>query len=169
MALPGSIGVSRTRWLRVYPTAALLALAGLPELLLAPATGSRYHHPMGKIAFLVLLLLVAMASPPALAGAHTPAECREGADFIRNAAMARDNGHSRASFIDRLVGDLAAIRSLPLKLRWFARDRADERLLIRHAERVFAQPATPDQHGRGFLLECNRKLGDDIEVDPDTI
>ena len=123
---------------------------------------------MGKIASLVLLF-VAMASPPAFAGAHTPAECREGADFIRNAAMARDNGHSRASFIDRLVGDLAAIRSLPLKLRWFARDRADEQLLIRHAERVFDQPATPDRHGRGFLLECNRSLGDDIEVDPDTI
>ena len=124
---------------------------------------------MGKIASLVLLLLAALASPPALAGAHTPSECREGADFIRNAAMARDNGQSRASFIDRLVGDLAAIRGLPLTLRWFARDRADEQLLIRHTERVFAQPGEPDTHGRGFLLECNRNLGDDIEIDPDTI
>ena len=71
--------------------------------------------------------------------------------------------------MDRLLGDLSAIRGLPLKLRWFARDRADELLLIRHAERVFDQPAAPDVHGRGFLLECNRNLGDDIEIDPDTI
>jgi hypothetical protein len=111
----------------------------------------------------------ALSSQLAWAGAHTPAECREGADFIRNAALARDNGQTRATFLDRLAGDLSAIRSLPLKLRWFARDRADELLLIRHAERVFDQPAAPDQHGRGFLLECSRNLGDDIEIDPDTI
>ena len=124
---------------------------------------------MTRFAAHALVVMAALAALQARAGAHTPAECREGADFIRNAALARDNGQSRPAFIDRLTGDLAAIRGLPLKLRWFARDRADELLLIRHAERVFDQPAPADEHGRGFLLECNRQLGDDIEIDPDTI
>lgn len=120
-------------------------------------------------ALVVLVALAALAALPARAGAHTPAECREGADFIRNAALSRDNGQSRETFLDRLAGDLSAIRGLPLKLRWFARDRADEQLLTRHAERVFDQPAAPAAHAQGFLLECNRQLGEDIEIDPDTI
>ena len=77
--------------------------------------------------------------PPAgRAGGTRPSAAK--APIIRNAALARDNGPVRPAFIDRLTGDLWPSAGLPLKLRWFARDRADELLLIRHAERVFDQP-----------------------------
>ena len=102
------------------------------------------------------LTLVSLAlAAPALASSHSPAECREGAEFIRNAALSRSNGHLREAFLDRLHGDLDMIRSMPRASRWFARDKADELLLIRHVERVFDSPTDPKKHEESFFRECN--------------
>ena len=70
---------------------------------------------------------------------HPLAECREGGDFIRNAAVSRDNGITREFFMSRLAGDLMAIRSFPPELRWFARNEDDEALLTNAAANVFDQ------------------------------
>lgn len=94
------------------------------------------------------------------ASSHSAAECREGADFIRNAALSRNSGQPKAAFVERLAGDLAMIRGLPLAVRWFARDRADELLLIRHVERVYDEPATPESHEAAFLGDCSKNIGD---------
>ncbi|MEO6626033.1 MAG: hypothetical protein ABIN37_14545 [Burkholderiaceae bacterium] len=94
---------------------------------------------------------------PAHASRHTVTECREGADFIRNAALSRNNGQPRNAFLDRLHGDLAMIRGMPRASRWFARDKADELLLIRHVERVYDSPTDPKAHEEAFLGECNGK------------
>ncbi len=92
--------------------------------------------------------------PTASALTVTLEECAEGADFIRNAALSRDNGLRADAFLDRLEGDLLAIRSVPAPLRWFARDADDEALLRVAAISVFARPRAADEHHREFLADC---------------
>jgi len=81
-------------------------------------------------------------------------ECSEGGDFIRNAALSRDNGMSRAAFIGRLQDDLAAIRAYPPALRWFVHNEADETFLVGEVQAVFDAPLSPEQHRPGFIARC---------------
>lgn len=81
-------------------------------------------------------------------------ECQEGSDFIRNAALSRDEGLSRDEFISRMHGDIALIQAFPPDLRWFVQDEDDERLLIGAAEQVFDAPREPQAHGDEFLRSC---------------
>ena len=94
------------------------------------------------------------ASTPALASPHSVAECREGGEFIRNAARSRDNGMTREAFMYQLEFDLRAIQAFVPELRWFARDESDEQMLLRHAGRVFDRPLDPLQHENQFLNAC---------------
>jgi hypothetical protein len=85
---------------------------------------------------------------------HPLEECREGGDFIRNAAMSRDNGIARDFFMSRLADDLLVIRSFPPQLRWFARNEYDEALLTNAAASVFDAPKSPRRHEIEFVDEC---------------
>ena len=85
---------------------------------------------------------------------HPLEECREGGDFIRNAALSRDNGISRDFFMSRLADDLLVIRSFPPELRWFARNEDDEALLTDAATRVFDAPQSPRRHEIEFVDQC---------------
>lgn len=97
----------------------------------------------------------ATALPPAASALTvTLDECTEGADFIRNAALSRDNGIRAEEFLRRLEDDLVAIQSVPPALRWFARDGDDEELLRVAAISVFAEPRGADDHHRDFLSNC---------------
>jgi hypothetical protein len=92
--------------------------------------------------------------PPAAALTVTLEECTEGADFIRNAALSRDNGIRADAFLRRLEDDLVMIRSVPPALRWFARDGDDEEMLRVAAISVFAEPRGAEDHHRDFLSNC---------------
>jgi hypothetical protein len=92
--------------------------------------------------------------PQASALTVTSEECGEGADFIRNAALSRDNGIRAEVFLGRLEDDLVAIRSVPPALRWFARDGDGEEMLRVAAVSVFAEPRDADDHHREFLASC---------------
>ena len=85
---------------------------------------------------------------------HPIEECLEAGEFIRNAALSRDNGISREFFLGRLAEDLVAIRSFPPQLRWFVRNERDEALLTGAAERVFDAPQPPRRHEIEFVDEC---------------
>ncbi len=85
---------------------------------------------------------------------HPIEECLEAGVFIRNAALSRDNGISRAFFMSRLADDLVAIRSFPPQLRWFVRNELDEALLTGAAEQVFDAPQPPRRHEIEFVDEC---------------
>lgn len=104
----------------------------------------------------VVLILFAGA-----ACAHRPSvqECREAADFIRNAALSRDNGMPREIFVDRLRGDLIAIRAHPPALRWFVKDTDDETFLLAAVEEVFAAPGSAVEHEQGMLRSCLARAG----------
>jgi hypothetical protein len=90
------------------------------------------------------------------AGAHaiTLVECREGGEFIRNAALARDAGVTRDFFIGKLEEDLMLIRAFPPQLRWFVQDEADEQFLSERAEQVFDAPRQPEEHETAFVRDC---------------
>jgi hypothetical protein len=90
----------------------------------------------------------------AAAHPHNAGECREGGDFIRNAALSRDAGSTRAFFLGRLDEDFVAIRAFPPALRWFVRDQDDERFLRAEVESVFDAPVASELHRAGFLERC---------------
>jgi hypothetical protein len=90
----------------------------------------------------------------ATAHPHSARECREGGDFIRNAALARDAGYTREFFVGRMEEDFVMIRAFPPELRWFVRDPGDEEFLRSEVEAVFGAPMSSDQHRAGFLQRC---------------
>lgn len=95
-----------------------------------------------------------LAVTSAHAGVPSLAECAEGADFIANAAHARDNGIPRDDFIGRMQDDFEVIRAFPVSMRWFVKDRDDEHFLIAVATRVFDTPRPPERHRSEFLDLC---------------
>lgn len=101
---------------------------------------------------------LAAASPQPLqprAGlAHDARECREAGDFIRNAALSRDNGMSREAFLNRLQEDFVAIRAFPPALRWFVRNVDDEAFLTAEVEAVFDAPRAAELHRPDFIGRC---------------
>ena len=110
---------------------------------------------MKRAAFCLLTLASFALAQPSQASSHSVGECREGAEFVRNAALSRANGQTRGVFLERLYGDLDMIRGMPRNSRWFARDKTDEQLLIRHVERVFDNPADPKKHEEAFFGDCD--------------
>jgi hypothetical protein len=89
----------------------------------------------------------------------TLAECNEGGEFIRNAALARDNGVTREFFVDKLVEDLLVIQSFPPHLRWFVQDSNDEKLLSDAVYKVFDEPMAAEQHESSFIGACIQTAG----------
>jgi hypothetical protein len=106
-------------------------------------------------AFLVATVLV--WSVGAAAQPHSARECREGGDFIRNAALSRDSGTTRAFFVGRLEDDLQMIQAFPASLRWFAHDADDERFLRAEVEAVFDSPESGELHRAGFMERCAQR------------
>lgn len=103
-----------------------------------------------------LVLVVFLGASAGSASAHdlTVRECQEGGGFIKNAALSRDNGMTRAVFIERLEGDLLMICAHPPHLRWFVQDEEDEALLGQAARTVFDAPRDLSIHQSDFLAKC---------------
>ena len=101
-----------------------------------------------------LFVLSNMWALQAIAHPLTLVECNEGGEFIRNAALARDNGMTREFFVDKLNEDLILIQSFPPQLRWFVQDSGDEKLLSDAVFKVFDEPMTAEQHESSFIGAC---------------
>jgi len=102
----------------------------------------------------ILFLLLASHAPQSTAHQLSVNECKEASDFIRNAAMARDNGMAESTFIDKIRDDLEIIRAFPPQLRWFVKDEDDAKLLISAAVNVFQNPKSPRAHQLEFFNAC---------------
>ena len=107
------------------------------------------------------LLAAVLAGLHSAVPAHdlTLAECIEGGDFIKNAAMSRENGMTREAFLGRMESDLRVIQQFPPQLRWFVQDRDDEELLTWAARLVFDSPREPESHQSEFLAACTARVG----------
>ena len=123
-------------------------------------------HSRGKACGLLLAWLGVVATP---SPAHPLSlqECLEGGDFITHAAQARDNGMTKDTFNDKLLGDIYLIQAFPRELRWFVQDPEDAEFLLAEATTVFERPRAPEAHRSDFLSRCfNRKLGTDGSTSP---
>ena len=120
------------------------------------ATGRKQNLLLKLGTLLVAISVMYLIWPVQRALSHSISrnECSEGSEFIRNAALSRDNGLSRDDYLSQLRGDLQSIRAFPPELRWFVQDEEDEALLISAAIDVFDDPHPPDQHRRAFLQRC---------------
>src|SRR5258708_19230090 len=107
-----------------------------------------------------ILMMLAVASNAAFAGASTPSstECTEAAEFIGNAAKARENGMPREAFLLQMQSDFDTIRAFPTELRWFVHDQADEAFLLSAARSVFDRPEPPELHRVNFFHACMSRL-----------
>ncbi len=103
---------------------------------------------------LAILTVSLLLSGGVAAEPHSAGECREGGDFIRNAALSRDGGTTREFFVDRMEADFAAIRAYPKALRWFVHDPDDEQFLRGEVTAVFDTPLPSEQHRTQFLSRC---------------
>ena len=108
-----------------------------------------------------LVLGVALACLAPVAGALEVdgAECREGAQFISNAAQSRKNGATREFFLGKLEEDLFVISSVPPPLRWFAHGEREAQFLREAVIDVFAFPREPREHAAAFLRLCLATAG----------
>jgi hypothetical protein len=106
---------------------------------------------------LLLALVLLLSAPVAAQQPHSSRECREGGDFIRNAALSRDTGTTREFFVGRLEEDLLTIRAFPPSLRWFVHNPDDEIFLRSEVAAVFDAPLSSDLHRAGFLERCSRR------------
>lgn len=108
-----------------------------------------------------ILSIVLLSFHAGIVFAHRPSvqECREASEFIRNAALSRDNGMQREIFVDRLQADLIAIKAHPPALRWFVQDADDEVFLMSAVERVFSAPEGAVEHEMRMLRSCLARLG----------
>ncbi len=91
-------------------------------------------------------------------------ECREGAQFIGNAAQSRKNGATKEMFVGKLEEDLFLLSSIPPELRWFAHGDAEADFLRTAVAEVFEFPRDPRDHARAFLHDCLRAAGFDSNV-----
>ena len=81
---------------------------------------------MQRPAAILGLSIALVFSRGAQSHALSEQECSEGGDFIRNAALSRDDGMSGTSFLGKFSDDLVLIKAFPPDLRWFVQDQADE-------------------------------------------
>jgi hypothetical protein len=102
----------------------------------------------------ILAVGLLLAALPAWSHDTSLDECIEGSDFIRNAALSRDNGITRSDFIGRMHADIELIQAFPKELRWFVQDESDAELLLGHAALVFDEPRAPESHQAAFLQAC---------------
>ena len=113
---------------------------------------------------ILLAVALSVCAGQALAGKPSVQECREAGEFIRNAALSRDAGMKRDAFLDRLHGDLMAIRGHPPQMRWFAQDEDDEAFLIAIVESVFDAPMKSTEHESDMLQKCLARVDASFKV-----
>jgi hypothetical protein len=86
-------------------------------------------------------------------------ECREGAQFIGNAAQSRKNGATKEMFVGKLDEDLFLLSSIPPELRWFAHGDAEAQFLREAVLDVFEFPREPREHATTFFARCLQSAG----------
>ena len=103
-----------------------------------------------------ITLAAVLCGFPVAATSHdlTLAECIEGSDFIKHAAMSRENGMTRENFLGRMESDIKVIRQFPPQLRWFVQDQTDEDYLLKAVADVFSNPREPLAHQSHFFGDC---------------
>lgn len=108
-----------------------------------------------KLVFAALLFLAMWFMPlRGIAHPFTFEECKEASDFVKNTAIARDNGIPESILIDRISDNIEILRSLPSQLHRYIQDDDDAKLLINAAINVFQHPKSAHAHQVDFFHDC---------------
>lgn len=110
------------------------------------------------VATAIVAIAGALAAPAGYAHDLSMNECAEGSDFIRNAALARDEGMPERQFIAQFQADVQALQRLPAELRWFVQDKDDEVFLLSAVQDVFRKPKPAPVHQAQFAVACVRLI-----------
>jgi hypothetical protein len=113
------------------------------------------------VAMAILATAGALVTPAAQAHALSLDECSEGSDFIRNAALSRDEGMPERQFVAQFQADVQALQRLPAELRWFVQDKDDEVFLLAAVRDVFRKPKPAAVHQAQFAVACVRLMEDE--------
>lgn len=118
--------------------------------------------PTLQCGVMAAMLMACMLLLPAAGHAHqlSVTECVEGGDFIKHAALARNNGISETGFLDRVRSDIEMIQAFPPQLRWFVQDDDDAQFLLGAVVDVFRKPKAASVHQADFFKACLGKTGD---------
>ena len=117
-------------------------------------------NPVSAVAAAVIATAGMLAPFAVHAHALSISECAEGSDFIKNAALARDDGMPEFQFVAQFKADVQALQRLPAELRWFVQDKDDEAFLLSAVQDVFRQPKPATVHQAQFALACARQMED---------
>lgn len=112
---------------------------------------------LSRIKFSVLAASLALGlvfANGAIAVSLSAGDCSEGGDFIRNAALSRDNGIKAEQFINTLEDDLSRVRDMPAASRWFAYSDIEAQMLRKATYGVFMKPKDADRHRAEFIQFC---------------
>ena len=84
----------------------------------------------------------------------TQQECREASDFIKHAAMSRDNGYSQKKLVQRFDDDVLILSGMDPQKRWFIRSPGATRFLRAALVETFEAPRQPKDQAARFLQSC---------------
>lgn len=84
----------------------------------------------------------------------TARECHEASDFIRNAALSRDNGYSKKFLLGRFDDDMMVLSGMDPQKRWFVRSKGATQFLRQALHDVFVVKRKPGDQAGIFLRSC---------------
>lgn len=84
----------------------------------------------------------------------TEQECREASDFIKHAAMSRDNGYSQKKLVQRFDDDVLILSGMDPQKRWFIRSPGATRFLRAALVEAFEAPRQPKDQAARFFKSC---------------
>lgn len=84
----------------------------------------------------------------------TEQECHEGSDFIKNAALSRDNGYSGERLVQQFDDDIMVLSGMDPQKRWFVRSPGATQFLRQALADVFAVRRKPKDGAAVFLRSC---------------
>lgn len=81
-------------------------------------------------------------------------ECQEGSDFIKNAALSRDNGYTQKKIVGRFDEDVMVLSGMDPEKRWFVRSPEAIKFLRQALTDVFTQKGKARDQAAAFLKSC---------------
>lgn len=110
---------------------------------------------MPRILLIILMAWTSVSAAPVFYDFQpTQRECEEATDFIRNAALSRNNGYTKQKIVGLFDDNVTVLSSMDPEKRWFVRSPGATRFLRDTLVIVFDAPGRPGEHAARFLESC---------------
>ncbi len=110
---------------------------------------------MPRILLIILMAWTSVSAAPVFYDFQpTQRECEEATDFIRNAALSRNNGYTKQKIVGLFDDNVTVLSGMDPEKRWFVRSPGATRFLRDALTLVFDVPGRPGEHAARFLESC---------------